>query len=120
MDDVLRQCRIGLRLAERVGLEPETRSDVYYTALIVNVGCHTDAHEQARWFGDDIAMKSEKYEGDMSGLRGAATMLRLLGAGQAPLHRFRTGLEFAFGGHRQVNNMINEHARLARRLAEQL
>jgi HD-GYP domain-containing protein (c-di-GMP phosphodiesterase class II) len=47
-------------------------------------------------------------------------MLRLLGAGQAPLHRFRTGLEFAFGGHRQVNNMINEHARLARRLAEQL
>jgi hypothetical protein len=26
--------------------------------LLVNVGCHSDAHEQAKWFGDDIAMKS--------------------------------------------------------------
>ncbi len=31
---------------------------VYYTALLVNVGCHSDAHEQAKWFGDDIALKS--------------------------------------------------------------
>ena len=24
-------------------------------ALLINVGCHSDAHEQAKWFGDDIA-----------------------------------------------------------------
>ena len=26
--------------------------------LLINVGCHSDAHEQAKWFGDDIALKS--------------------------------------------------------------
>jgi hypothetical protein len=34
---------------------------VHYTALLVNAGCHADAHEQTKWFGDDIALKSGKY-----------------------------------------------------------
>src|SRR5213083_845555 len=62
MEHVLRQCLIALRLAEGIGLDEEQRAVVYYTALLVNVGCHSDAHEQAKWFGDDIAMKSIKYE----------------------------------------------------------
>jgi hypothetical protein len=48
MEHVLRQCLIALRLAERVGLAERDRAVVYYTALLVNVGCHTDAHEQAK------------------------------------------------------------------------
>jgi HD-GYP domain-containing protein (c-di-GMP phosphodiesterase class II) len=62
MEHVLRQCLIALRLGERVGLDEDERAVVYYTALLVNVGCHTDAHEQAKWFGDDIAFKSAKYD----------------------------------------------------------
>src|SRR5438445_8411593 len=69
MEHVLRQCLIALRLAERLGLDDEARSAVYYTALLVNVGCHSDAHEQAKWFGDDIALKSGKYDYDGRGLR---------------------------------------------------
>src|SRR3954451_6316879 len=61
MEHVLRQCRIALGLAERLGLDDDERSVVYYTALLVNVGCHTDAPEQAKWFGDDIALKGDKY-----------------------------------------------------------
>jgi hypothetical protein len=52
MEHVLRQCLIALRLAEGMGLDEEQRAVVYYTALLINVGCHTDAHEQAKWFGD--------------------------------------------------------------------
>jgi hypothetical protein len=48
----------SVRLGERIGLDDVGRADVYYTALLVNVGCHSDAHEQAKWFGDDIALKS--------------------------------------------------------------
>src|SRR5690242_19032331 len=59
MEHVLRQCLIALRLAERAGLDDEERATVYYTALLINVGCHTDAHEQAKWFGDDLAFKSK-------------------------------------------------------------
>ena len=62
MEHVLRQCLIALRLADRQGLPEQERVAVYYTALLINVGCHTDAYEQAKWFGDDIALKATKYE----------------------------------------------------------
>jgi len=78
VEHVLRQCLIALRLAERAGLEEERRAVVYYTALLVNVGCHTDAHEQAKWFGDDVAVKAVKYEHDMRSMRGMAAGMRLL------------------------------------------
>jgi alkylhydroperoxidase family enzyme len=51
MGHVLRQTLIALRLAERLGLDEQERAVVYYTALLAWVGCHVDAHEQARWLG---------------------------------------------------------------------
>src|ERR1700729_2110227 len=42
MEHVLRQCLIALRLAERRTLSEQDRAAVYYTALLVNVGCHSD------------------------------------------------------------------------------
>ncbi len=120
MEHVLRQCLIALKLAERAGLDEESRAAVYYTALLVNVGCHTDAHEQAKWFGDDIAMKSRKYDYDMRSVRGAASAMRFLGAGHPPLHRFRLGIEFVISGHRELDGMIDHHAKMTRLLAEKL
>ena len=120
MEHVLRQCLIALRLAERVGLDEEERADVYYTALLISVGCHTDAHEQAKWFGDDIALKSAKFDYEPRSLRMAANGVTKVGAGSPPLHRFRLGLEFALSGHREVDNMIEHHAAIARSLGEQL
>ena len=120
MEHVLRQCMIALRLADRVGLDDAERSVVYYTALLTNVGCHSDAHEQAKWFGDDIALKSGKYDHQIGSAGGALAALRMVGGGNPPLHRFRVGVEFALSGHRDLNGMIAQHALLARRLAEQL
>jgi HD-GYP domain-containing protein (c-di-GMP phosphodiesterase class II) len=120
MEHVLRQCLIALRLAERVGLGESERAAVYYTSLLVNVGCHSDAYEQAKWFGDDIAMKAGKYDHDLRSLRSVLSGVRLLGAGHAPLHRFRLGLEFALSGHREVDNMVLHHAAIGRTLGEQL
>ena len=54
-----RQCLISLRLAQRLGLEEADRVVVYYAALIAWVGCHVDAYEQAKWFGDDLALKAD-------------------------------------------------------------
>src|SRR6266540_3196369 len=85
MEHVLRQCLIALRLAERMGLDDEARAAVYYTALLINVGCHSDAHEQAKWFGDDIALKATKYEYETRSVKGAVAMLRRIGAGNPPL-----------------------------------
>jgi hypothetical protein len=120
MEHVLRQCLIALRLAEHSGLDEQDRMAVYYTALLVNVGCHADAHEQAKWFGDDIALKSGKYRHELGSVRGTLAAMRLVGAGNPPLHRFRVGLQFTLSGHRQLDGMISQHAKLARTLAEQL
>ena len=90
MEHVLRQCLIALRLADLLEVDEDTRVAVYYTALLVNVGCHTDAHEQAKWFGDDIEMKSEKYLYGLHGCRSAVMGMRRLGSGgENVLHRFR-------------------------------
>jgi HD-GYP domain-containing protein (c-di-GMP phosphodiesterase class II) len=120
MEHVLRQCLIALRLAEGLRLDEDQRAVAYYTALLVNVGCHTDAHEQAKWFGDDIAVKAIKYEHEPRSLRMAASSIRFLGSGHPPLHRFRLGLEFVLSGHREVDGMIAHHAAIARALGEQL
>jgi HD-GYP domain-containing protein (c-di-GMP phosphodiesterase class II) len=120
MEHVLRQCIIALRLADRLDLDEDERAVVYYTALLVNVGCHSDAYEQAKWFGDDIALKSGKYDTFDRPLRAAAAAVRLIGSGNPPLHRFRVGLEFALTGHRDLSGMIAQHAAMAGRLATEL
>src|SRR5215210_2517205 len=120
MEHVLRQCLIALRIAEGLGLDEEERAAVYYTALLIDVGCHSDAHEQAKWFGDDIALKSIKYEHEPRSLAMAASSIRFLGSGHPPLHRFRLGLEFVVSGHREVDEMVAHHAAIARTLGEHL
>jgi HD-GYP domain-containing protein (c-di-GMP phosphodiesterase class II) len=121
MEHVLRQCLIALRLAERVGVDEDTRASVYYTALLVNVGCHSDAHEQAKWLGDDIDMKGDKYLYGLHGLRGLVAGMSRIGSGADTVAgRLRVGLEFAVSGHKDLDDMVVHHAALACRLAEQL
>lgn len=121
MEHVQRQCLIAMRLADRLGLDERARACVYYTALLVNIGCHSDAHEQAKWFGDDIALRSGKYVHGLHGVRAAASGVRLLGSGaENVVHRLRIGLEFVVSGHREVDDMIAHHAAMARALAEEL
>ena len=120
MEHVLRQCLIALRIADRHGLDEDERACAYWTALLVNVGCHTDAHEQAKWFGDDIALKEDKYAYQFPSVRGTLAGVRRIGSGHAPLHRFRLGLEFVLSGHREVDGMLAQHAALAGALAQQL
>ena len=120
MEHILRQCLIALRLAEQVGLDEHGRANVYYTALLLGVGCHSDAHEQAKWFGDDIVLKSGKYDHEFHSLRGAAAGMRQLGSGHAGSHRFRVALEFALSGHREVADMVNQHAAMTQALGAQL
>jgi hypothetical protein len=59
MEHAMRQCLIALRLGESLGLDEGERASLYYVSLIAWVGCHIDAYEQAKWFGDDLALKGD-------------------------------------------------------------
>ena len=52
-EHVLRQTHIALHLAERLGMDDDEREVVYYASILAWLGCHIDAYEQAKWFGDD-------------------------------------------------------------------
>ncbi|HZQ85951.1 MAG TPA: HD domain-containing phosphohydrolase [Acidimicrobiales bacterium] len=120
MEHVLRLCRIALRLAEQVDVDAETRAAVYYAGLLVNVACHGDGHELTRWFGDDVAVLSTKYDHEPSSIREVVSMLRMLGAGAPPAHRIRLAFEFATSGRKELDGMIACHAQNARTLADWL
>jgi HD-GYP domain-containing protein (c-di-GMP phosphodiesterase class II) len=119
MEHALRQCLIALRLGERAGLPEEQRADLYFGSLIAWVGCHVDAYEQAKWFGDDLALKEATRHYD---LNGPGAMLALLGTrlgqGRPFGARARTALMFAGRGRRDVGEMLANHWYAADQLAE--
>jgi HD-GYP domain-containing protein (c-di-GMP phosphodiesterase class II) len=121
MEHVLRQCLISLRLAQRMGLDEADQEVVYYTSLVAWVGCHVDAYEQAKWFGDDTAFKADFRHADFA----AATskplfMLRHLGAGRPATERARLGAGFLGDGRRAAEAMLENHWLAADGLAARL
>jgi HD-GYP domain-containing protein (c-di-GMP phosphodiesterase class II)/DNA-binding CsgD family transcriptional regulator len=122
MEHVLRQSLIALRLAERAGLDESEQLVVYYTSLLAWIGCHVDAYEQAKWFGDDLALKADFRGVDFSGsLVQMLFTVRHLGAGAPVLQRAGLGVEFIRGGGmRAASDMIRNHWRAADDLAGRL
>lgn len=67
VEHVLRQTLIALRLGDSLGLSEDDRAALYYVALLAWVGCFSDSHELATWFGDDLAWRAASYEIDPAG-----------------------------------------------------
>ena len=120
MEHAMRQCLIALRLGQRLGLGQQERASLYYVSLIAWVGCHIDAYEQAKWFGDDLALKGDSRLRDMTGMAPLAFMASHLGAGKPLLERARMGVRFLASGHREVADMLANHWYAADALAEHL
>ena len=110
MEHVLRQSLIALRLAERLGLDESERVVVYYVGLLAWVGCHVDAYEQAKWFGDDTVFKSDARRVDMGRpLSAGAFVLGHLGSSRPLIQRARTGVAFLGDGRRAMQDMVENH-----------
>jgi HD-GYP domain-containing protein (c-di-GMP phosphodiesterase class II) len=121
MEHVLRQCLISVRMAERMGLDEADREVVYYTSLVVWVGCHVDAYEQAKWFGDDTAFKADFRHADFAATTAKPLfILRHLGAGRSVAERARLGVGFLGDGRRAAEAMLENHWLAADGLAARL
>ena len=120
MEHVLRESVLALGLGERFGLDEPERSLMYYVALLAWVGCHADSHEQARWFGDEIAAKVDLYGIDLVGLAKRRYVMRHLGAGEVGFARARTALQFVASGRAAMESMHSTHCLIAGDLASRL
>jgi len=120
MEHAMRQSALALRIGERLGLAATDRAVVYYTSLVAWVGCHIDAYEQAKWFGDDLALKGGFRLIDPVGIRAVGQLLGQIGAGRHGLDRAGTILRFASGGGRDAAQMMHNHSYAASQLASEL
>lgn len=62
-----RTCLLATGLARGVGLKEEVVADVFYTALLLHLGCTASAHEAAAAYGgDDIAVNASGARTDLT------------------------------------------------------
>jgi HD-GYP domain-containing protein (c-di-GMP phosphodiesterase class II) len=120
MEHMLRQCVIALELAKRRDLDSSESEVVYFVALIAWMGCHSNSHEQAKWFGDDIALRAGVYAIDMTPFTLARFMMGRVGAGAPPMRRARTVAEFMLSGRKAVDPTRIIHCSVAGDLAVRL
>jgi HD-GYP domain-containing protein (c-di-GMP phosphodiesterase class II) len=123
MEHMIRACLIALRLSDRLGLDDGQRAVVYYSGLLAWVGCHTDAYEQAKWLGDDLAVKRDAHYAVDFGRAGPATaflMRNIGGAGRPLLERARVGVGFLGDGRRALAALAENHYLATDELAARL
>src|SRR5919201_3669954 len=57
-----RACKIGMRIADEIGLDAATRSRLFYALLLKDAGCSANSAKMAALFGadDQVAKRSSK------------------------------------------------------------
>ena len=120
-EHVLRQTYIALHLAERLAMDDREREVVYYSSLLAWLGCHIDAYEQAKWFGDDQAFKHDAAYVDAADVLGSvAFLLRHIGDGRPLAERVKAGVGFLADGRHDLDQMYENHWRAACAFSEDL
>jgi HD-GYP domain-containing protein (c-di-GMP phosphodiesterase class II) len=114
----MRQMVVALRLAGLAGASDRELEATYYLGLMMNVYCHADAAEQAKWFGDDISMKGDGFQMlDMSTARMISFILRRVGSHGSGMARARRLAAFPVAGPKQMAAFMTTHSTLGAQFA---
>jgi len=120
MDHMLRSAVIGTKLATRLGLGENERSTVFYTGLVMWIGCHADSHEYTRWFGDDIAARYDSHFVDWSGAPYRRFLMRNLGRGSPLPKRAQLAAKLLLDARGNIGGLVQSHCLSASLLAEEI
>jgi HD-GYP domain-containing protein (c-di-GMP phosphodiesterase class II) len=119
-EHMLRSAAMACRIADRLGLTPEERATVYYTSLLMWVGCHADSQEYAQWFGDDIAVRRDAYRVDWTGLPYLRFLVGAVGRGEPFLRRLALLASLFRDARGQLSALIHSHCMSAAALAHHM
>jgi HD-GYP domain-containing protein (c-di-GMP phosphodiesterase class II)/DNA-binding CsgD family transcriptional regulator len=120
MEHVLRSSLLAGMLADELGLSEDERATVYYTNLVLWIGCHADSHEFSRWFGDDLAMRRDSYQLDWSGLPYMWFLMQRIGSGGALSHRAQMLMTLMLAPRTRMAALIHSHCLSAGLMAERI
>ncbi|WP_264003137.1 HD domain-containing phosphohydrolase [Mycolicibacterium sphagni] len=119
-EHMLRAALIGTRIADRLGLDSDQRDCVYYTTLIMWIGCHADSHEFAHWFGDDIAVRRDSYHVDWAGLPYFRFLAANVGRGEPLTQRLTLMATLFVNARGNMSQLIHSHCTSAGLLADRM
>ena len=120
MEHVLRSSLLASMLADELELSEEQRATVYYTNLVLWIGCHADSHEFSRWFGDDLAMRRDSYQLDWSGPRYTKFVLQRTGSHLPLTQRSQLLFTLMTAPKAQMAALIHSHCLSAGLMAERI
>ena len=119
-EHMLRSAVVACRLADRLGLSQQQKATVYYTTLLMWIGCHADSQEYARWFGDDIAVRRDAYLVDWSGVPYLRFLLGNVARGEPLGQRVRVMTALMRDARGQLGTLIHSHCTSAGALARHI
>ena len=119
-EHVLRQTMIARRLAAAAGCSEDDQDTVFYVSLLAWVGCISDSHELAKWFGDDIALRSDSYDIDKAGLPLVRFMVGHIGTDAPALRRLTILGRFLASGRSQAARSFVAHCQTTADIADRL
>ncbi|HEX2031164.1 MAG TPA: HD domain-containing phosphohydrolase [Actinomycetota bacterium] len=119
-EEAIRSCLIGTSLARRLGLPQADVADVYYTALLMHLGCTATAHEEARYFGgDELASRVPAQRADFGSAREALGTVLATGKGRG-LRRPAAVVRAMAAGKAVTSGIFRAVCEVGARLAERL
>jgi HD-GYP domain-containing protein (c-di-GMP phosphodiesterase class II) len=122
LEQALRTCLVALTLADRLGLDGEALSEVYYVALLRFLGCTADAHEWAEMVGgDEIAVRAA-IAPVLGGRPNefASHVMPAVGAGRGPLTRVWLVAGMMGSGRTRAREGMRAHCEVGENLAQRL
>jgi HD-GYP domain-containing protein (c-di-GMP phosphodiesterase class II) len=119
-EHVLRQTLIARRLAITAGLPDEQQAAVFYVSLLAWVGCVSDSHELAAWFGNDQQLRADSYAVDRVGMPMLRFVLGHVGGEAGPVRRLTMIGRFLAGGPSRAAASMLGHCQTTGDIADRL
>jgi HD-GYP domain-containing protein (c-di-GMP phosphodiesterase class II) len=122
MGHALRSCLIAMELGGRVGLPLQLQRDLYYAALLKDVGCSSNASQVFALFGgDDRLAKGARMRVDWSNyFRAAAYAMSHTAPGASLIERARRVAGLARGGSKVATKLVQVRCERGAEIVRQL
>ncbi|GGB97709.1 metal-dependent phosphohydrolase [Marinobacterium zhoushanense] len=117
----MRCCWIGMRIAEQIGLPSARRWELYYTLLLKDLGCSSNAARICELYRtDDLRFKHDFKQVDGSLSQVVRFVLGHTGLTAGVAERFRTLLTIIRNGDELANELIQTRCERGAAIARQL
>ena len=105
----LRVCWIGMRIGQSIGLDADALSDLYYTLLLKDTGCSSNAARLWELYGGDelLTKRDFKLIDSQNLLQLAGFVLRHAGPGEALRTRIKRLIHLCRNGQRLATELVH-------------